>query len=140
MGKKRLNAYVDENVLECFKKYILAKHGTLWRVLGQELEEALRLWLERHAHTNCTQILPTQNSSEAVKRVGKTEQVWTQVKAYLQQRLDTPCIHRVSRRLLEKAISSVRGGDPRTVRRWLREFLNCGLIKWNGGEVFEVVS
>jgi len=136
--KERLRVSVDKNVLSRFKNSVIAKHGTLWRALSEEVEEALRLWLERHAHTNCTQILPTQNSSEAVKRVGKTEQVWTQVKAYLQQRLDTPCIHKISRRLLEEAISNVRGGDPRTVRRWLREFLNCGIIRWNGGEVFEV--
>ncbi|MHA1607997.1 MAG: hypothetical protein ACTSWP_10785 [Candidatus Freyarchaeota archaeon] len=136
--KERLRVSVDKNVLSRFKNSVIAKHGTLWRALSEEVEEALRLWLERHAHTNCTQILPTQNSSEAVKRVGKTERVWSEVKAYLIQKLDTAYLHKVSRNLLVEAITHVRGGDRRTIHRWLREFIASGLIRWNGGNVFVI--
>jgi hypothetical protein len=44
--KKRICLWVDEKVLEDFKKYVLRKHKRLYKSLGDEINEALKYYLK----------------------------------------------------------------------------------------------
>jgi len=45
----------------------------------------------------------------------------------------------IPRKHLVEAIVAVRGGQERTVRRWLREFEEFHLVKWVSPHVCEVM-
>jgi len=64
-----------------------------------------------------------------------------EVKNYLKERYGMLMIsgQHISRRFLVEAIMATRGIDPRTVRKWIKLFLQYKLIKHISGELYEVI-
>jgi hypothetical protein len=72
----------------------------------------------------------------------RTAKVWAQVKEYLRERFGYEVVIsgvQIPRKHLIEAIIAVRGGQERTIRRWLREFEAFHLIKWISPQVCEVI-
>ena len=135
--KRRIFIYVDAEVLEAFKRVLLKKHGKVWRVMGEEITSLMREWLQRNGegvHTQNAHVSCTFSSS-------RTGRVWEDVKNYLRQRYGYSLFfpgQKIPRKHIVSAISEVRGNDSRTVRKWVKRFIEEGVLRWNGGEVFEV--
>lgn len=43
-GRTHVQVYIATDVIADFRNAVVKKHGTLYRKLGDELEEALRNW------------------------------------------------------------------------------------------------
>ncbi|MBS7606061.1 hypothetical protein KEJ31_07175 [Candidatus Bathyarchaeota archaeon] len=135
-GKVGVYFYVNEEIIDEFKRLTFSKHGTFHGALSHELEQAMRIWIALH-----TQNTQTNSGIEKVNLQPKTYEVFSQIKEYLKQRYGYAAIvpsQKIPRKHLLEAISVVRGGDERTIKRWVNEFQRFKLIK-PLGEVFEVL-
>lgn len=135
-GKIGVYFYVHERILEDFKRLTFSKHEVFHGALSHEFEQAMRNWIALH-----TQNTQTNFSVENASPQPKTYEVFSQIKEYLKQRYGYAAIvpsQKIPRKHLLEAISAVRGGDERTVKRWVNEFQRFKLIKLLG-EVFEVL-
>ena len=47
-GKKHLSVMIDERVYRMIRELALRKHGKIKGALSQEVEDALRDWINRH--------------------------------------------------------------------------------------------
>ena len=47
-GKKHLSVMIDERVYRMIRELVLRKHGKIKGALSQEVEDALRDWVNRH--------------------------------------------------------------------------------------------
>ena len=133
-GKKLLQAYVSEDLLKEFRELAFRKHGVLRGALSWEVEEALKNWLALNNTHKCTQIKPLNPGNKILK-------VYNQVKEYIKEKYyyGTLMPHsQVPRKFLVEAIMAIRGPDKRTVRGWLDRFMKFKLIKYLGGEIFEM--
>ena len=68
-GKTRIN---QDELLTGFKQGVLAKHGKLHSVLGDELEDAIKAYMTNHlAHSPCTRthVELTQKGLKVVKAI-----------------------------------------------------------------------
>ncbi len=45
MEKEHLSVRIDPELLKAFKMGVLNKHGNLYGVMAQEVEQALKMWL-----------------------------------------------------------------------------------------------
>jgi len=135
--KFKLQCFIDEEVNEelrqlIHEKYKYYEHG----LLGFEVEQAIRTWIAMHKEAQGVKILNKTNPRSAVGRI------FLQVKQYL---LDNyyDDLHpgvTIPLRHLEEAIMAVRGGDRRTVRKWLELFHRFGLVKPITQAVWELVG
>ncbi|RLI27582.1 hypothetical protein DRO58_04005 [Candidatus Bathyarchaeota archaeon] len=128
--KIKVGVWLSKSLWKEFRELVFAKHGNFHGALSYEVEEALRNWLGLH-----TQIHTKINSINPAPRA---KQVWEQVKDYIRQRQGFVG-QQVTLELLTEAISAVRGSDPRTIKKWLKEFQRYRLIKHIAGHVWEVV-
>lgn len=138
--KKKVNLYLDGELWEEFKKLAFMKHGNFHGALSWELEQALRAWLAAHRARAESAQAPLQASH--VNPPPRTAKVWAQVKEYLRERFGYEVVIsgvQIPRKHLIEAIIAVRGGQERTIRRWLREFEAFHLIKWISPQVCEVI-
>lgn len=109
-------------------------YGTTRGSLSYVVEEALRLYLEPRLHAQ-THTNPAR----------KVRLVYSQVVEQVKQILNISFApHEVPEKILDLAISEVRGSDPRTVEKWKSTFLKMGLARVVGGlkpnRVFELIA
>ena len=134
-GKRQLGIYVSEEIDKKLRELIFLKYGYYERgLLSKEVEEALRYWLGLHTqrHTNQPYVLNKVNPAP------KARVVWERVREYLKSKWGfTP--QQVTYADLAEAISAVRGNDPRTIRKWISEFMKYKLIKPIAPNVYELV-
>lgn len=132
-GKVMLLAYIDKRVAEEFRKLVGIKHGARRGALSFEVEEALRNWIALHRSSH------TQTHTSHPNPAPKIFQVARQVKEYLRARYGyiLTQAQQMPRAHIIEGIKAVRGTDPRTVRKWFKEFLRWGIIKHISGEIFE---
>jgi hypothetical protein len=71
----------------------------------------------------------------------KVVNVFLQVKDYLLKNWYLELIpgQQVARVHLEKAITAVRGGDKRTIEKWLNIFIKMGLVKPITSATYEIL-
>ena len=136
MAKKKVNLWVEETVWEEFKRLAFQKHENFHGALTCEVEEALLYWIGMHTQNH------TKNSAfNGGDLSPRVQRVFLRVKEYMRERFGyvaLPSGQRVPRRHLVEAIANVRGSDPRTVKKWLKVFEQFKLIRWVGGEIWEV--
>lgn len=132
--KVKVTVCLDRKVVQKLRELIAEKHKTFVKgLLSHEVEEALRYWVALHKNA--------QSSAVAEKFLGKTRvevlleasrverafhQVCTWLEAYRPGLITRA--GEVPLTALRKAISEVRGSDPRTVKKWLKLFHEHGLI------------
>jgi hypothetical protein len=138
--KIKVGFYIDRRLYDEFRRLAFTKSGRLHGALSYELEQALLNWLGLHTqmHTNSKGggiTLPQLNPQP------KAARVWEQVRYYLKRRFGYLVLAgaQVNRAHLVDAIEAIRGSDPRTVRKWLEEFMKYKLIKPVSAELYEVV-
>lgn len=135
--KVQLLLWVDESLDTKFRELIQQKYKKFERgILSYEGEMALRHWLSLHTQTH------TELGNKTLPNpTPKVQLVFAQIKDFLipgyyyellpgQQ---IPTVH------LERAIQNVRGSDPRTVKKWLKTFVNNGVIKMVTSATYEVL-
>jgi len=131
--KAQLNVIVSRKLLNELKKLISWKHGEYRKgLLSQEVEEALWCWVRMHTqkHTNSTDEPPVKG--------GKIEKVWDRIRQLIKEKYGF-MPQQISRRDLEWAIAEVRGGDKRTISKWIRLFLQYKYIDTVNPSVFKIL-
>jgi hypothetical protein len=125
-GKKRLEVLIDEELYKLLIEVApsIYGEGKYRGALSYVVEEALRQYLLPRLRTTSTQ----NNPKRGVKYV------YMQVKEKAKEilNLDYPP-DEVPEKVLDQAISEVRGSDPRTINKWKNIFQKSGLIKYIGG-------
>lgn len=129
MTEKGFFVRMDIDVVERFKTFVVTKYGKLYGVLGVETQNALVHWmsdqgLAAHAQTRINPGMP--RIQEKIEKVI----AWLREKGYTNQ---------FSLNDWEKAVFSVIGGDPRTVKKYLMLGKKIGKIKPYAGNVWEIV-
>lgn len=136
MSKKRdkvkLGFYVSAETADKFRQFVMKKHDSFERgLLSAEGEVALISWMAQHKGTHI----------EAPNPAPKVALVWKEVKEYMEDFYGVDCSTGTTMMLrhIKQGIRGVRGGDNRTIKRWLKDFHTSGLIKPLGGPQWEVM-
>jgi len=135
--KVQLKIYLPRNLVEELKRLTLSKYGKFHGALSYEVEQALGVWLATHTQNHTKQLVI--NTANPQPKVFK---VWNQVKAYLKEKFGYNSIfpqQLIPKKHIIEAITAIRGNDERTIQKWLNNFQKYQLIKWIGGEVYEVL-
>lgn len=130
VGKVKVGVYISSSLWREFRELVILKYDCFHGSLSLEVEEALRNWLNLHTQKHV--------EVEPVNPTPKAKRVWEQVKDYI--RMKQGFIGRqITLELLREAISAIRGSDPRTISKWLREFERYHLIRHVAGHVWEIL-
>ena len=137
--KKQFKVYVSSTLFEDFMTLIARKHGTHKHgLISYEVETALKQYIASY-HSTHTQTHKIEVSAsnpfpkvyaakqEILTWLGNTDYYVNGIPQFI------PESH------LNQAISHTKGGDPRTLRRWKKDLLECGCIKRSGPHQFEFV-
>ena len=125
-SKKHLHVMIDEDLYRLLIEIAPGVYGqSRYRgAISYIVEEALRRYLSPLQHTASTQRNPKPTIRQAYGQVvEKIKEI---------EHLSFKPME-VSEKILDQAISEVRGSDPRTVRKWKDLFQRSGLIKFIGG-------
>lgn len=126
---------LKKSTIEGLKELVRQKYPHKFRgPLSQEVELAILNWVSAHKHTNA------QNSEqEKIHQPNpppRCFKVYTEVKKKLVAKgLEYQC----TTEQLVKAIRETGRLDPRTIRRWMKDFKDFGLIKPIGVNVWEFI-
>jgi hypothetical protein len=135
--KVQLKVWIPRKLFDEIRQLAWSKYGKFHGALSFEVEQALAVWLATHTQNHTKQI--TINQSNPMPKIYK---VWSQVKAYLREKFGYDAIipqQMIPKKHIIEAISAIRGNDQRTIKKWLDLFLKYEVIKWIGGEVYEVL-
>jgi 5-keto 4-deoxyuronate isomerase len=121
MGKKGVFTRVDEALLLEFKEYLLRKYGKLDGVFSRELENALRFYLERRAHTYSA--AHTHKKAEDEKPKSRTLKTVKAISEKLSE------YREVTDQDIEDVIVKTVGGDHRTVSKYTYLLKKLGVIE-----------
>ena len=120
----KLGVFINKEIVDKLREIISLKYRKYEKgLLSYEVELALRNWIALHTNTHKIS-MPNPPS--------KTALVFAQIKNYLEHNfyisglqpgMQIPLNH------LIEAITAIRGGDKRTIKRWLTEFEKYKLIK-----------
>jgi len=129
-----LYVWIPREVDKELRRAIVQKYGEFRRgLLSLEVTLALRAWLGAQK-TSLTQ-MPFRVSQRLPQYYG----VWLEVKDCIEKRfnirLESGQEYPLS--LLKKAIMIVRGGDPRTIKKWINHFVELGLIELKDKDFWE---
>jgi hypothetical protein len=136
LRKVKVGVFINEDLMARFRKLIMEKYNKYEKgLLSYEVENALRYWIALHTNAQNTM---TKNKPNPTPKVIS---VWMQVKEYLLKNWYMELIpgQQVARVHLEKAITAVRGGDKRTIEKWLNTFIKMGLVKPITSATWEII-
>jgi len=122
-GKRVLFVYISEDLYRQLIEVAPAWYGKTHGAVSAMVEEALRRYLSPLQHT-----ASTQNPKHGIRHTyGQVVEKIKEIMHYNFKPTEVP------EKILDQAISEVRGSDPRTVRKWKDLFQRSGLIKFIGG-------
>jgi hypothetical protein len=136
LRKVKVGVFINEDLMARFRKLIMEKYSKYEKgLLSYEVENALRYWIALHTNAQNTM---TKNKPNPTPKVIS---VWMQVKEYLLKNWYMELIpgQQIARVHLEKAITAVRGGDRRTIDKWLNIFVKMGLVKPITSATWEII-
>jgi len=117
---------ISPEVNRKFRELIALKYKTFSKgLLSWEVEQALMNWVALHYSEHTDAQIPEPNPPANVFKV------FQQVKDWIEKQYDVGLEKgaHVSKVILERAIAAVRGGDRRTIRKWMKLFREFELIK-----------
>ena len=141
-GKVKLQIWLPEELDTKFRVLIQQKYRKFERgILSYEAEMAIRHWLS--LHTDAQSTLDTKLPNP----IPKVQLAYMKMKEYLlSSDPASPNYYslvpgqQIPRSHLIRAITNVRGGDNRTIQKWMKLLKNNGLIKpINTGTTWEVM-
>ena len=138
--KERVIFYLDKDVVQKFRELIALKYKTVERgLLSWEAQQALVHWIALHTNAQTSKEISNCLTPNPTPRVAK---VFRQVKAYLLRNYYTqlPAGYQIPAKHLREAIAAVRGSDPRTIKKWMKAFVDFHLIKYIAGELWEIAA
>jgi len=122
-GKTQLNIVISTDLYKLLVEIAPAWYGKARGGISALVEEALRHYLTPRQHT-----ASTQNPRQGIRPV--YNQVVEKIKEIMHWDFKPD---QVPEKILDQAISEVRGSDPRTLKKWKNIFQKSGLIKYIGG-------
>ncbi|RJS92423.1 hypothetical protein CW705_02755 [Candidatus Bathyarchaeota archaeon] len=127
-GKAILYAYVDEVLLSKLRGLIRQKYEeNIHGALSFEVEKAIEYYLQvADLHTN------THKPQDPT--LPRTHRIAQQI---IQVLRDRGFYNQVSINEVYKAISDIRGSDPRTKKKWLMFLVNRGYLEWVDNRVLK---
>jgi len=137
LSKIKVTLWVEESVWEEIKRLAFQKYENFHGAIANEVEEAFLNWIRMHTQ-NHTKILVFNK----VNPSPKVHKVFLEIKEYMREKFGYAALppgQQVPKRHLVEAIADVRGSDPRTIKKWLKIFERFRLIKWIGGEIWEIL-
>ena len=130
--KVRLGVWLDPILDRKFREFIAQQYGKVSRgLLSFEASLALQAWIGTHKSTQ------TELSHKPPNPVPNVFVVKEEVKKYLQETFGYEQIYKVPKNHLILAVSSLRGTDERTIRKWMKLFEKYKVIKWVTPNVVE---
>jgi len=128
-SKRQFKVYLPSDLIEEIRNYAYRELGRFRGALSMFVEQALRQYIVTREHT---QIHTNPNPSP------KASVVKDQIKEYLKRKYGYVIFTSVPHKHLVEAIASIRGADPRTIRKWIKILEQFKLIKSRGG-VWEIL-
>mgnify|MGYP000515857748 CR=1 FL=1 len=122
----QLKVWISKELNKRFREMIALKYKTFEKgLLSWEVEQALMNWVALHYSEHTDAQIPEPNPPANVFKV------FQQVKDWIEKQYDVGLEKgaHVSKVILERAIAAVRGGDRRTIRKWMKLFREFELIK-----------
>jgi hypothetical protein len=136
MEMKKLQVWVSKEVDLKLRQLIAQKYGKYQRgLLSYEVESALKEWIALHTKAQASLHMEKLNPNP------KVYVVWQEVKSYLSKNYyaDLKPSQQVNIIHLREAVKAVRGGDKRTVEKWLNLFREFKLVKHITGAIWEIL-
>jgi len=135
--KVKLQVWISRKLFDELRRLAWSKYGRFHGALSYEVEQAIGVWLATHTQNHTKQL-----AFNTVNPQPKVFIVWSQVKAYLKEKFGYNTIipqQLIPKKHIIEAITAIRGSDERTIQKWLNNFLKFQILKWVGGEVYEVL-
>ena len=130
--KVRFGIWLDPLIDSKFREFVAQQYGKVSKgLLSFEVSQALQAWIGTHKSTQ------TELSHKPPNPVPNVFVVKEEVKKYLQVTFGYEQIYKVPKNHLILALSSLRGTDERTVRKWVKLFEKYKVIKWVTPSVVE---
>jgi len=127
--KEPMLVWISKDLKDKLYTIVKAKYQGLRGGLSLEVENAIKFWLERHAHTNAHKTFDP--------RLSRIEQ---KLMAILKIMKDEGIVRQFSKRDFEVACARVAGSDPRTIKKYLQWAQRLGLIRHRVGAIWEMMK
>jgi len=127
--KEPMLVWISKDLKDKLYTIVKAKYQGLRGGLSLEVENAIKFWLEGHAHTN------THKTFDP--RLSRIEQ---KLMAILRIMRDQGIVQQFSKRDFEVACARVAGSDPRTIKKYLQWAQRLGLIRHRVGAIWEMMK
>ena len=128
--KVQIHVWISEDVDRKLRELIQQKYKEFQKgILSAEVEIALRNHIAAHMNSK------NKFEVEEANPQPRAYFVYQQVKGYLAKQ---NIVYQGPLRKIKEAISAIRGSDPRTIRKWLREFERWKLVKMVAPNIYEL--
>lgn len=137
MNGKSLFVRISPELDTRFRQFIAEKYGTYEKgLLSHEVSEAMKQWMALHT-TAQKSLLPPMGPNPTPK----VSIAYQRVKQVIQSAYEMPLRpgQEVPKKIIEDAILTAKGHDPRTILNWFKTFHRMGLIKPTQGSLWEVL-
>jgi len=129
--RESLHIKIDPQINKELRLLIIKKHGIFYKgLLSDEINEALAHWIRLHTRT--------QENIHIINPPNKVSTTFSKVIQFLKEKYGY-APREVTYDDLVYCIDCVRGGDKRTIRKWLRAFIKYKLIKRISDHTFEIL-
>jgi endonuclease III len=130
--KVKVGFLLDDVLVTKFRQFVAEQYGKVSKgLLSFEASQALQAWISTHKGTQ------TELMHKPPNPIPNVFTVKEQVKTYLRETFGYEQIYKVPKTHLIMALSSLRGTDERTIRKWMKLFEKYKVIKWVTPSVVE---
>ena len=130
--KVKLGVWLGPSLDQKFREFVAQQYGKVSKgLLSFEVSQALQAWVSAHKGTQ------TELFHKPPNPVPNVFVVKEEAKRYLRETFGYEQIYKVPKNHLVIALSSLRGTDERTIKKWIKLFEKYKVIKWVTPNVVE---
>lgn len=131
-NKVKLGIWLDPVLDHKFREFVAQQYGKVSKgLLSFEVSQALQAWIGTHKGTQAELLHKPPNPIPNVFVVKE------EIEKYLKETLCYERVYKVPKSHLIIALSSLRGTDERTIRKWMKLFEKYKVVKWVTPNVIE---